>query len=198
MNPIVIISLFGVLTSTMGVSLVFKDYMASLLAGVIMRRVRNIQPGVRVKILGNPVIKGDIIAVGPVRTTMMEVGDGEHLPSVRTGRTIKVPNFALVNNPILLYGDNIIDEVVAYEKAPFVSVDTIVDDMKEAIGSQGHHTVEVGLYQKEDKLIIHGIFQANTSEVVDIRSRILRAFIERRTARQAPVAAVNPVSLKAV
>jgi hypothetical protein len=52
--------------------------------------------------------------------------------------------------------------------------------MKEAIVSSGHGLIEVGLYQsKDDKLVVHGVFEVQTSEMSDERSRILLEFLSR-------------------
>jgi small-conductance mechanosensitive channel len=124
--------------------------------------------------------KGDIMEIGLLRTTVMEVGDGERLPSVRTGRLIKVPNYMLISSPVMIYGDTIIDEVVSYVPRPFPDSQLLVDSMKEAIVSSGHGLIEVGLYQsKDDKLVVHGVFEVQTSEMSDERSRILLEFLAR-------------------
>ncbi|HUG96930.1 MAG TPA: hypothetical protein VMJ94_05270, partial [Nitrososphaera sp.] len=97
--------------SSLGMSFVFKDYIADLLATVVIRKTKDIKVGNRIKITsGGAVTKGDIMEIGMLRTTVMEVGDGERLPSVRTGRLIKVPNYMLISNPVMIYGDTIIDE----------------------------------------------------------------------------------------
>jgi hypothetical protein len=49
--------------------------------------------------------------------------------------------------------------------------------MREAITGNGHGLIEVGLYQKEDRLVIHGVFEVKTSEMADERSKILRDFL---------------------
>jgi len=172
------IPMLSIAVSTLGISVVFKDYVASLLAGIVIRKVKHIRPGGRIKLIGTPSIKGDIIDVGPLRTTLMEVGDGERLPSVQTGRLVKLPNSLLITNPVLVYGDTIIDEVVAYLSPPFPNLDLVEQAMKEAITQQGHRTVEVGLYQKEDHLVVHGVFEAATKEMTDQRSKILKFFLE--------------------
>ena len=164
----------------LGFALVLKDYIASFIAGIVFRLVGHIRRGRRVKILTVPTIKGDILDVGPIRTSLMEVGDGERLPSVQTGRTVKVPNFMLLNNPVLIYGDTIIDEVIAYTNCPNSNLGSVIGHMKEAIASQGHKVIEVGLYQKEDRLVVHGIFESNPKDVTDVRSNILREFLEKQ------------------
>lgn len=174
------ITALAVILSALGSSFVLKDYISNLVAYAVLRRgSRNdkLNSGVRIKILTSPIIKGDIIHIGPLRTTLMEVGDGERLPSVQTGRTVKVPNFMLVNTPLVIYGDTIVDEVIAYLQPPFSNLDELVNKMKEAIVSCGHEVVEVGLYQKEDRLIVHGIFKVKTSEIADERAKILKTFL---------------------
>lgn len=47
------------LLSTLGFSFVLKDYFASFIAGWILKRVKQIKKGVRIKILTNPTIKGE-------------------------------------------------------------------------------------------------------------------------------------------
>jgi len=164
----------------LGFALVLKDYIASLIAGIVFRFVGHIKRGRRVKILATPTIKGDILEVGPIRTSLMEVGDGERLPSVQTGRIVKIPNFMLLNNPVLIYGDTIIDEVIAYTNCPNPDLSSVVGHMKEAIVSQGHKVIEVGVYQKEDRLVVHGIFESNPKDLTDVRSNILREFLEKQ------------------
>jgi len=163
----------------LGVSVVFKDYVASLIAGMVLRYVKHIKNGGRIKIITNPVIKGDVLDVGLLRTTLMEVGDGERLPSVRTGRQVKVPNFMLMNSPVVVYGDTITDEVVAYLKPPLPNLDMVIKAIKDVIAIGGHKVIEVGLYQKEDHLVVHGIFEATTKEMTDERSKILKDFLEK-------------------
>jgi len=190
-----LISTFSVLIAATGISLVFKDYLASLLGGFILRNIRQVKAGVRVKVLVGPAvtIKGDVISVGAIRTTLHEVGDGERLPSIRTGRIVKLPNFALVNNPLVIYGDQISDEVIAYETRPFTHLETVDEDMRAAIAKDGQEVVDVGLYQREDRLIIHGIFKVQTHEAGDVRGRILVSFLERRQARAAVAEPASPV-----
>jgi len=165
----------------LGFALVLKDYIASFIAGIVFRCVGQIKRGLRVKILTVPTIKGDILEVGPIRTSLMEVGDGERLPSVQTGRTVKVPNFMLLNNPVMIYGDTIIDEVIAYTDCPNPSLGSVISHMKDAIASQGHKVIEVGMYQKEDRLVVHGIFESNPKDLTDVRSGILKEFLEKQS-----------------
>ena len=164
----------------MGISFVFKDYLADLLATMVIKRTKDIKIGNRIKInSGGVVTKGDIMEIGILRTTVMEVGDGERLPSVRTGRLIKVPNYMLINNPVMIYGDNIIDEVVSYVPRPYPDTQLLVDSMKQAIINNGHGLIEVGLYQKDDRLVIHGVFEVKTREMGDERSKIFKEFLTR-------------------
>lgn len=170
--------LLGVLFSSMGMSFVFKDYIADLLANFVVKKTKDIRVGSRIKITAAGITtKGDIMHMGLLRTTLMEVGDGERLPSVRTGRLIKVPNFMLINNPVMVYGDTIIDEVVSYIPRPYPDSLLLMESMKDAIISNGHGLIDVGLYQKDDRLVIHGVFEVKTSEMADERSKILRDFL---------------------
>ncbi len=170
--------LMSIVFSSMGISFVFKDYIADLLATFVIKKTRDIKPGVRIRVTGVGIAtKGDIMDIGMLRTTVMEVGDGERLPSVRTGRLIKIPNYMLINNPVMVYGDTIIDETVAYVNRPYPDTQMLIDSMKDAIVSNGHGLIEVGLYQKDDRLIIHGVFEVKTSEMGDERSKILRDFL---------------------
>jgi len=173
---VTISALFG----AFGFSLVLRDYIASFIAGMVFRHVGQIKRGRRVKILATPTIKGDILEVGSIRTSLMEVGDGERLPSVQTGRIVKIPNFMLLNNPVLIYGDTIIDEVIAYTNCPNSDLTSVIGHMKDAIASQGHKVIEVGVYQKEDRLVVHGIFESNPKDLTDVRSNILREFLEKQ------------------
>lgn len=185
--------LMSVLFSSMGMSFVFKDYIADLIATIVIKKTRDIKPGVRIRVTGVGVAtKGDIMNVGVLRTTVMEVGDGERLPSVRTGRLIKIPNYMLINNPVMVYGDTIIDETVAYVNRPYPDTQILIDSMKDAIVSNGHGLIEVGLYQKDDRLIIHGVFEVKTSEMGDERSKILRDFLIKSKQVPAPGEAAKP------
>ncbi len=175
------IPLLSIVFSSMGFSFVFKDFIADLVASMVIKKIKDIKVGNRIKISsGGAMTKGDIMEIGLLRTTVMEVGDGERLPSVRTGRLIKVPNYLLISSPVMIYGDTIIDEVVSYVPRPFPDSQLLVDSMKEAIVSSGHGLIEVGLYQsKDDKLVVHGVFEVQTSEMSDERSRILLEFLAR-------------------
>ena len=191
MDVVEYIPLLSIVFSSMGISFVFKDFIADLLASIVIKKNKDIKVGNRIKITsGGAVTKGDIMEIGMIRTTVMEVGDGERLPSVRTGRLIKVPNYMLINSPVMIYGDTIIDEVVSYVPRPFPDSQELVDSMKEAIVTSGHGLIEVGLYQsKDDKLVVHGVFEVKTSEMADQRSKILKEFLKRSakfTVRPAP------------
>jgi small-conductance mechanosensitive channel len=177
---IVYLPLMSALFSSAGISLVFKDYIADLVATMVIRKTKDIKAGNRIKIsAAGSTTKGDIMQIGILRTTVMEVGDGERLPSVRTGRLIKIPNSMLINNPVMVYGDTIIDEVVAYVPRPYPNSEMLENSMKQAIINNGHGVIEVGLYQKEDRLVIHGVFEVKTSEMADERSKILKEFLIR-------------------
>jgi small-conductance mechanosensitive channel len=174
------IPLMSIIFSSMGMSFVFKDYIADVIATIVIKKTKDIKAGNRIKITAAGITtKGDIMEVGLLRTTVMEVGDGERLPSVRTGRLIKVPNYMLINNPVMIYGDTIIDEVISYIPRPFPDSQLLIDSMRDAIINNGHGLIEVGLYQKEDKLVIHGVFEVKTSEMADVRSKILKDFLVR-------------------
>lgn len=181
MDVVEYIPLLSIVFSSMGISFVFKDFIADLLASMVIKKNKDIKVGIRIKITsGGAVTKGDIMEIGMIRTTVMEVGDGERLPSVRTGRLIKVPNYMLISSPVMIYGDTIIDEVVSYVPRPFPDSQELVDSMKEAIVTSGHGLIEVGLYQsKDDKLVVHGVFEVKTSEMADQRSKILKEFLKR-------------------
>jgi small-conductance mechanosensitive channel len=166
--------------SSLGISFVFKDYISDMVATIVIKKTKDIKIGNRIKVSsGGTVTKGDIMEIGILRTTVMEVGDGERLPSVRTGRLIKVPNYMLISNPVMIYGDSIIDEVVSYIPRPYPDTQLLVESMKEAIVSNGHGLIEVGLYQKDDRLVIHGVFEVKTSEMGDERSKILKEFLTK-------------------
>lgn len=173
------ISIIATLLGAMGFSLAFKDYIASFMAGLIIRRAKQINVGGRVKVLASPVVKGDVIEIGWFRTTLMEVGDGERLPSVQTGRIMKIPNFMLFNNPTLIYGDSLIDEVIAYIRNESTRPNSeIIENMAHAIESEGHKVIGIGLYQKENSLVVHGIFESTTRELIDVRSNILARYLD--------------------
>src|SRR5919205_3026390 len=194
---IVYLPLMSALFSSAGISLVFKDYIADLVATMVIRKTKDIKVGNRIKISsGGSTTKGDIMQIGILRTTVMEVGDGERLPSVRTGRLIKIPNYTLINNPVMIYGDTIIDEVVAYVPRPYPNSELLENSMKQAIINNGHGVIEVGLYQKEDRLVIHGVFEVKTSEMADERSKILKEFLIR--SKQIGVEATSTESKESV
>ncbi|MSQ32552.1 MAG: mechanosensitive ion channel [Dehalococcoidia bacterium] len=186
LNTVSIISLLLVVSSTLGVSVVLKDFVLSIIAGFIIRWVKHVKPGRRIKIMSGHNIKGDVVSVGPLRTTLAEVGDGEHLPSIRTGRLIKVTNSMIIDSAVLLYGEDIIDEVIAWVNVNTADVDAEVRNMKESIVSVGHELVEVGLFQKEDRLIVHGVFKVRTSEIADERTKILLEFLRKRKESMTP------------
>lgn len=166
--------------SSLGMSFVFKDYIADLIATIVIRKTKDIKVGNRIKISsGGAITKGDIMEIGILRTTVMEVGDGERLPSVRTGRLIKIPNYMLISNPVMIYGDTIIDEVVSYISRPYPDSQLLEESMRQAIINNGHGLIEVGMYQKDDRLVIHGVFEVKTSEMGDERSKILKEFLVR-------------------
>lgn len=192
------IPLLSIVFSSMGMSFVFKDYIADLLATMVIRRTKDIKVGKRIKLSvpGNTT-KGDVMEIGLLRTTVMEVGDGERLPSVRTGRLIKLPNYMLISHPVMIYGDTIIDEVVAYIARPYPDSEFLTESMREAIVSNGHGLIEVGLYQKDDRLVIHGVFEVKTSEMADERSKILRHFLKKSN-QLAPPAPITTQSTESV
>lgn len=181
MNPMVFILFLNLLLGTVGLAFIFRTLVENWSSGVVVRRTGHLTPGRRVKIVTpTQVIKGDILSVGPVRTALWEVGDGEHLPSIRTGRVIKVPNAFLLNNPIVIYSDTIVDEVIAQVKMPCSNITEVIEDMRQAILERGHRIVSVGLYQKEDHLVVHGVFEVETPHLADERALVLQAFWERR------------------
>lgn len=182
---IIPITVASVLFSALGFSLVLKDYIASMLAGLIIRHTSQIRPGRRIKVHMTPSgfpIKGDLLKVGLVSSTLMEVGDGERLPSVRTGRVVHLPNFLMLNNPVLLYGDRIIDEVIAYLPWPVANLDQVLANMQDAMEAEDVKVIEVGLYQRQSELVVHGIFESKTREVSDTRSKVLKEFLNRQKA----------------
>ncbi len=180
MSPLVLVSASALL-STLGLSVIFRTFLENLVASLVLHCVGAVRPGRRIKILANPlIIKGDVVSVGPLRTVLQEVGDGEHLPSVRTGRTLKVPNSMLINSPLMLYGDVITDEVIGYARLPVADVDQLLDDMRASIEEAGHRVVEIGLFQRDEMLQVHGIFEVQTSAIADERSKVLKSFLKRR------------------
>lgn len=172
------IALLSVLLSALGFSMIARDYLASLLGGIVIRKVKRISPGTRVKILASPLIKGDVVKVGWLRTTLVEVGDGERLPSVQTGRVLLVPNSMLVNSPVLVYGRKVVDQVVAYVEGGS-EPEKVVQCMKEAMREKGVKIKEVDLYQKEGSLMVYGIYETEPSYMADVRSEITKLFINK-------------------
>ena len=173
------ITLLSVLVSTLGFSMIAREYLASFFGGIVIREVKRIKPGTRVKILTSPVIKGDVVKVGWLRTTLLEVGDGERLPSIKTGRMLLVPNSTLINSPILIYGREVIDQVVAYVDGRCPEPEKIIQCMKEAMMEKGVKVKEVDLYQKGDKLMVYGIYKTKSNTMTDVRSEIMRVFLKK-------------------
>lgn len=173
------ISTMTTMLGALGFSLAFKDYIASLIAGIIFKRSKRIKIGTRIKILINPIIKGDIIDIGFFRTTLEEVGEGERLSSIKTGKILKVPNFLLFNNPVVLYGEKTIDEVIAYVNSDLIHFDHIlIDNMKRAIEEEGHKIIDVNIKQHSNGITIHGVYESYTKNISDIRERILERYIK--------------------
>ncbi|MEM2856479.1 MAG: mechanosensitive ion channel [Candidatus Nitrosocaldaceae archaeon] len=173
------ISTMTTMLGALGFSLAFKDYIASLIAGMIFKRSKRIKIGTRIKILTNPIIKGDIIEIGFFRTTLEEVGEGERLSSIKTGKILKVPNFLLFNNPVVLYGEKTIDEVIAYVNSDLIHFDYIlIDNMKRAIEEEGHKVIDVNIKQHSNGITIHGVYESYTKNISDIRERILERYIK--------------------
>jgi small-conductance mechanosensitive channel len=70
------IPLLSIVFSSMGISFVFKEFIADLVASLVIKKNRDIKIGNRIKInSGGVVTKGDIMDIGIIRTTVMEVGD---------------------------------------------------------------------------------------------------------------------------
>ncbi len=174
-----VLSLTTALLGTLGFSLAFKDYIASLIAGFVFRRVKHIAVGTRIKILISPTIKGDIVSIGWLRTTLEEVGDGERLSSIKTGKMLKIPNFILFNNPVVIYGESVTDEVITYLKLNSLQLNhLLVDNMKKAIEDEGYKVIDVNITQQNDNIIIHGIFRSDTKNIASARKRILERYFE--------------------
>jgi len=178
MDLSIIVTLITML-SALGFSMVAKDYLASFLGGLFIRRVKNIKPGIRIKMLVDPSIKGDVVKVGWLRTTLMEVGDGERLPSIRTGRIVLIPNYMLMNTTVLVYGEEVMDEVIAYVEGDYPNPEKVIQCMKEAMEEENVKVKEVNLYQKEDKLVIYGIYESKPDCMTDLRSEILKRFLKK-------------------
>ncbi len=176
-NAFSIISTLVVLLGLLGTSFAFRDYVASFLAFLVLKAKKDVKEKVRIKILTTPPIKGDLIKIGVLRSTLMEVGDGERLPSVRTGRTIQSPNYMLMFNPLLVYGEEIIDEVVAYVKDGDLKF--LEKSMKEAICKEGCKFVDIGIYQNKDQFVIHGMYKTPPEIASEKRSNILSYFFNK-------------------
>ncbi|HDN01993.1 MAG TPA: mechanosensitive ion channel [Candidatus Bathyarchaeota archaeon] len=168
---------FLTLLSLLGISFVFRDYLQNLLAYMVLKTRREIHRGVRIKILEPTPIKGEIRKIGPLRTTLHEVGDGQRLPSMKTGRYIKIPNHMLIFKPLLIYRGVIIDEVLAHVKGDNLKL--LGKLMDEAIRESGCKVVGVGIYQKESGYVIHGMYEISPRVASDKRSEILLRFTEK-------------------
>ncbi len=178
-NPAILALMLSTLTAV-NFTFVARVPVENFFSGIIIRGARGIRPGRRIKLLVSPqIIKGEVISIGPFRTSLMEIGDGEHLPSIRTGRVIKVPNSMLVNTAIVVYGDTIVDEVVAQVKWPGPDLDEVLARMYEAIREADHTPVEVGLFQRDGHLVIHGVFEVGTPLIADERTKVLKNFLQK-------------------
>jgi small-conductance mechanosensitive channel len=166
----------GIFASAMGISWVSRDYLSSLLGGIILRKVNKIQAGTRVKVYSGNTVKGDIQKIGLFSTQLKEVGEGDRLPSRQTGRTILLPNSLIVNSPVLVYGSKIVDQVVAYvHKEP----EKAIKLMKEAMNESRVKSKEVDLYQTGDKFAVHGIYESDAGRVSDTRNEIMKRYIHK-------------------
>jgi len=176
MEPISLFVIFSIFASALGVSWVSRDYLSSLIGGLIIRRVKHINPGTRIKILGQQVVKGDILHIGLFRTLIAEVGTGGQLTDIRTGNIYLVPNFIMINSPILMYGRKLMDQVVAYvDSNPEEAACLMQEAMKEAKVK----IKEVDVYQSKEKFIIYGIYEPRTKRVSNVRNEILEAFVSK-------------------
>lgn len=169
------LAFLGIFSSVLGISWVSRDYLSSFIGGFLIRRIKGIKPGTRIKVLGTPhVIKGDVLRIMTLRTALAEVGDGERLPGIRTGRIYVLPNSVLINNPVLMYGSEIVDQVVAYvEKDP----EKAITCMKRAMSKVGVKFKEVDMYQTMNKYAIYGIYESETDNVNTIRCEIMKTFV---------------------
>ena len=180
MNTFSFLTPITLLLSAVGFTFLFQTVVQNFISCLIIRSSGNIKPNTRLKILIAPqVIKGDVVCIGPVRTTLIEVGDGEHLPSMRTGRLIKVPNTMLVSSAVIVYKDTIVDEVIGEVKLlPDLRIDDIIQAMRQAVRDRGHEPMEVGIYQRGENIVVHGFFQVGTAASADERGKILKDFLE--------------------
>lgn len=192
MDAVILVAPITLLFSAIGLTFLFKTYLENLVSGFIIRRAGDMRRGTRIKLLISPqVIKGDVVSVGPVRTTLIEVGDGEHLPSIQTGRFVKIPNTMLVGGAIVLYRDTMVDEVIAEVKLGAVTVEEAIGTMRKAIEEVGHTPLDVGIYQKSERLVVHGVFEVRTRTASDERGRVLRRFLELVSAETAAAPVAN-------
>ncbi len=66
---------------------------------MVIRKTEDTKSGDRIMIsTAGSTVKGYSMEIRVSRTTVMEVGDGECLPSVRTDKLIKIPNSMLINS----------------------------------------------------------------------------------------------------
>ncbi|MGI0014807.1 MAG: hypothetical protein ACREBU_15410, partial [Nitrososphaera sp.] len=63
------IPLLSIVFSSMGISFVFKDFIADLMASIVIKKNRDIKVGNRIKISSaGTITKGDIMEIGMLRT----------------------------------------------------------------------------------------------------------------------------------
>jgi len=165
--------------STVGVTFIAKDYIASLLGGLMMRKDARIKPGTRVKIMVTPSLKGDIEKVGWVRSSLMEVGEGDRFPSVRTGRMLIVPNSILMNSPMMIYGEEVVDEVIVHIDSDFPDPEAAIQCMKDAMVEAGVKVKDVNISHKTDSLVVYGFYKADPDSMSDRRSEITSLFLKK-------------------
>ncbi len=66
---------------------------------MVIRKTEVTKSGDRIMMsTAGSIVKGYSLEIRVSRTTVMEVGDGECLPSVHTDKLIKIPNSMLINS----------------------------------------------------------------------------------------------------
>lgn len=73
-----------------------KEFLMCLLGSTLRASGSGFRVGDRIEVVG---IRGDVLDIGPLTTTVLEVGPGQSIHQ-RTGRKITVPNSVFLSNPV--------------------------------------------------------------------------------------------------
>lgn len=177
------ISILVPIVSALGIGLIMKDFVGSAIAFLYLRCFRRgVKVGERIRV-GD--VKGDVVAITPLKTVVLEIGDGRRLPSTPTGRVVYVPNSFLLFNPVVKYGDNkgkIVDDVKIYVK-PSSDVSHARSVLLKIIRERTENDVVAGLpdvdvYYDDDKIELMVKYLVEPHKMTQERTEILCLFLE--------------------